>query len=133
MMIREQLLEVRQEFNFHKREIYFIIDYLIDHPAILAHATLSNESIKKPYLLIQEALPQIVYENDQEKIVEDIRMIWRLQKHFNQPFNLIIINEAYQQQQEMTLNRLMHEINQAIDQQDENLFNELTEKIHKLI
>lgn len=132
-MIREQLLEVRQEFNFHKREIYFIIDYLIDHPAILEHAVSTSESLTKPYLLIQEAIPQIVYENEQEKIVEDIRMIWRLQKHFNQPFNLIIVNEAYQQQQEMTLNRLMAEINFAIDQQDKDLFNELTEKIHKLI
>ncbi|MBS7576295.1 MULTISPECIES: IDEAL domain-containing protein [unclassified Enterococcus] len=132
-MIREQLLEVRREFNFHKREIYFIIDYLIDHPAILEHAMPASENLTKPYLLIQEALPQIVYENEQERIVEDIRMIWRLQKHFNQPFDLVIVNEAYQQMQEKTLNHLMQEINQAIDQQDERLFNELTEKIHKLI
>jgi uncharacterized protein YpiB (UPF0302 family) len=130
-VIKEQLIEVRKTFNFHKRELYFILDYLIEHPAILKNAHLTNTPIK-PYLLIQEDLPQIVFESLEVKISEELRLIEHLKRHFNQPFDLKIVTQKNLEQEMLNLEKLKSQINLAIDLQDEALFNELTEKLQNL-
>lgn len=130
-MIQTELMHIRSEYNFNKRELYFILDYLIDHPAIINNAILT-EKLELPCLIIQEKIPQIVYKSNDEEICDDIRMIWKLQKHFNRPFYLKINRTLSEEEKEKKLAELMQQIDQAIDSSDEALFIKLTKEIQNI-